>query len=239
MVGFILDEGEIYWLSMGILVAALSIIAASIVFGRILYQDVTKKFLDYLKMFEDPTKLFDTFREFLERTNEFWTTYGQIALATFIVAILAVLLLTRTVSQEAGLPILSAISGFAIAKGASINRSLPPSQSRSHSSSKSPEGNDKGKGDGDNGSGSPEHGSLPSTTEKIAETVSDSSIGDNKTLNGSPLLLGVIPETGKITEYTHAVVIDGSVLYKRGYHHGDDIGELVVRQEVNKPADIK
>jgi len=49
----------------------------------------------------------------------------------------------------------------------------------------------------------------------------------------------VIPETGKITEYTHAVVIDGSVLYKRGYHHGDDIGELVVRQEVNKPADIK
>jgi len=65
MVGFILDEGEIYWLSMGILVAALSIIAASIVFGRILYQEVTKKFLDYLKMFEDPTN-------YLTHLENFW-----------------------------------------------------------------------------------------------------------------------------------------------------------------------
>ncbi len=56
--------------------------------------------------------------ETLERRNDFWITYGQMSICIFIVGILAILLLTKTITAEAGLPILSAISGFAIAKGA-------------------------------------------------------------------------------------------------------------------------
>lgn len=69
--------------------------------------------------------------EFLEKRNDFWTYYGQIIICIFIVAILAILLLTGKISAEAGLPILSAISGFAIAKGGSgrnkSNDNLPNS----------------------------------------------------------------------------------------------------------------
>ncbi len=45
------------------------------------------------------------------------SAYGQIILAIFVVMIIAILLITKTISTEAGLPILSAIAGFAIAKG--------------------------------------------------------------------------------------------------------------------------
>jgi hypothetical protein len=60
--------------------------------------------------------------EWLQKRNEFWTTYVQVLIAALIVIVLAILLLTKTISAEAGLPILSAVSGFAIAKSASTNR---------------------------------------------------------------------------------------------------------------------
>ncbi len=59
-----------------------------------------------------------SYAEYLQKRNDFWTSYGQIILALFIVIVLAILMLTKTISGEAGLPLLSAISGFAIAKGA-------------------------------------------------------------------------------------------------------------------------
>jgi hypothetical protein len=58
--------------------------------------------------------------DFSEKRNDFWTAYGQIIICVFIVCIIALLLLTKVISAEAGLPILSAISGFAIAKGSNI-----------------------------------------------------------------------------------------------------------------------
>jgi hypothetical protein len=58
----------------------------------------------------------DSVSNYRERRNEYWTTYGQIILSIFIVALLTVLLLTKTINADAGLPILSGISGFAIAK---------------------------------------------------------------------------------------------------------------------------
>ena len=57
-----------------------------------------------------------------QNLNVFWLSYGQVVIAMFVVLILAILLLTRTVSAEAGLPILSAMSGYAIAKGVSSAR---------------------------------------------------------------------------------------------------------------------
>lgn len=56
------------------------------------------------------------YQAYLEKRNDFWEHYGQVALAVLIVTVLAVLLLTKTISAEAGLPILSAVAGFAIAK---------------------------------------------------------------------------------------------------------------------------
>jgi hypothetical protein len=72
------------------------------------------------------------YQNYLEKRNDFWEHYGQVALAVLIVVVLAVLLLTKVISAEAGLPILSAVAGFAIAKtsgsGSSGRRPEPPPQ---------------------------------------------------------------------------------------------------------------
>lgn len=77
-----------------------------------------------------PRYLHDSYTEYLQRRNEFWTTYGQVLIAVLIVVVLAILLLTKTISAEAGLPILSGISGFAIAKGVSGSKSASIPQNR-------------------------------------------------------------------------------------------------------------
>jgi len=71
--------------------------------------------------------LLEAYTEHLQRRNEFWTSYGQIIVAVLIIIVLTILLLTRSISAEAGLPILSGISGFAIAKSVSVSRTGPPS----------------------------------------------------------------------------------------------------------------
>lgn len=58
-----------------------------------------------------------TYGEYLARRNEFWLTYGQITVAILLLIVVTVLLLTKTIDPDAGLPILSGITGFAIAKG--------------------------------------------------------------------------------------------------------------------------
>lgn len=68
----------------------------------------------------------EAYTEHLQRRNEFWTSYGQTIVAVLMIIVLTILLLTRTISAEAGLPILSGISGFAIAKSVSGSRSAPP-----------------------------------------------------------------------------------------------------------------
>ena len=71
-----------------------------------------------------PQHLAGAYSNYLERRNEFWTTFGQVVIAIVIVVILSILLLTKAISAEAGLPILSGISGFAIAKGVSGAKSI-------------------------------------------------------------------------------------------------------------------
>jgi hypothetical protein len=63
--------------------------------------------------------------QYLENRTEFWLAFGQIIVAVLLIAVLAILLITKTINAEAGLPILSAIAGFAIAKGVSLSRSGP------------------------------------------------------------------------------------------------------------------
>lgn len=71
-----------------------------------------------------PRYLSDSYAEHLQRRNEFWTAYGQVILAVLIIVVLSILLITRTISAEAGLPILSAITGFAIAKGVDAKKTV-------------------------------------------------------------------------------------------------------------------
>lgn len=68
----------------------------------------------------------DAYSEQLQRRSEFWTSYSQIIVAALIIIVLTILLLTCSISAEAGLPVLSGISGFAIAKSVSVSRSCSP-----------------------------------------------------------------------------------------------------------------
>ncbi len=77
-----------------------------------------------------PRYIHDSYTEYLQRRNEFWTAFGQILIAVLIVIVLSILLMTKTISAEAGLPILSGISGFAIAKGVSAGKNLSIPQER-------------------------------------------------------------------------------------------------------------
>lgn len=72
----------------------------------------------------DSTSIKEISSQFFTRRNEFWTIIGQFAIAIFLVATLTILLLTKTVSAEAGLPIFSGIAGFSIAKGVSTIHNL-------------------------------------------------------------------------------------------------------------------
>lgn len=69
------------------------------------------------------------YAEHLARRNEFWVSYGQVTVAVLLLIVVTVLLLTRTIDPDAGLPILSGIAGFAIAKttGSSSGVSVKPS----------------------------------------------------------------------------------------------------------------
>lgn len=68
----------------------------------------------------------DMYKGFLRERNDFWDKYGQVLIAISIIVVLTVLLLTRTISPEAGLPVLSGVGGFAIAKSTNLNSSNRP-----------------------------------------------------------------------------------------------------------------
>jgi hypothetical protein len=62
-----------------------------------------------------------------ERLTEAWWSYGHFGISIFLVFCVTVLLILRVISAEAGLTILSGISGFAVARGnARDNRPFAP-----------------------------------------------------------------------------------------------------------------
>lgn len=70
--------------------------------------------------------ILDALIAIFERRNDLWSSYGQLSVAVLVATLLTVLLLTRVISAEAGLPILSGISGFALANAGAQRRSRPP-----------------------------------------------------------------------------------------------------------------
>lgn len=57
--------------------------------------------------------------EWTAKQNDVWTSYGQFILSAFVIAVVTIMLLTKAISPEAGLPILAGVGGFAIGKSTS------------------------------------------------------------------------------------------------------------------------
>lgn len=127
-VAFEFNDG-VFWLSIAIGVLGIAALYGVFRFGKDIYNKTCwdsfrvkeHRLLDWL-LNNHPTPselkaLVDSYSDHRERRNEFWAIYSQVVIAILIVLILSILLITRTISAEAGLPILSAVSGFAIAKG--------------------------------------------------------------------------------------------------------------------------
>ena len=124
---------EIFWLCVLTVAIGVAVVWAIVWFGRRIFSDGQHEFWGLARFIDFwrqqnirpnlPRYFVDALAESLQRRNEFWITYGQVILSTLIIIILSILLLTKTVSAEAGLPLLSAVSGFAIAKGVNSNRS--------------------------------------------------------------------------------------------------------------------
>ena len=128
-----------FWLSIALILGGAGAIFAVYKFGknlsaRELQNWFHKNFYFWLK--KDPSsydrkqalqEFSDIYRGYLRERNDFWEKYGQVIVAIVIIVVLAVLLITKTISPEAGLPILSAVGGFAIAKTASVSNQNRPS----------------------------------------------------------------------------------------------------------------
>ncbi|CAN7427574.1 hypothetical protein [Polaromonas sp. LjRoot131] len=129
----VLSADQVFWLCLIVGALGIGLVWAIVWFGRRMFDESQydfwglAKFLDFWKQQNIrpnlPRYFVDALTESLQRRNEFWMTYGQIVVAVLIIIILTILLLTKTISAEAGLPLLSAVSGFAIAKGVNSNRS--------------------------------------------------------------------------------------------------------------------
>ncbi len=134
-IAFALNDGA-FWLSIFFGVLGIIVIAGVIWFGKQIY---TATLWDAIRVKEsrlidmllgnsphnsanELKALVDSYADHRDKRNEFWSIYGQTVLAVFIVITLAILMITKTISAEAGLPILSAVSGFAIAKGTSSGK---------------------------------------------------------------------------------------------------------------------
>lgn len=140
-----MNDNYIFWICIILGIIVLLILAGLILFGTVLmkrsiwhrnghpyWEEVIFHLFDKdPNRFRDiPQHLENVYTEYLQRRNEFWTAYGQIIIAVLIALVLTILLLTKTISAEAGLPILSGISGFAIAKGVSGSKSISVPQDR-------------------------------------------------------------------------------------------------------------
>jgi hypothetical protein len=131
-----MNEPTVLWLSLSILIFGTVGIVAVFIFGLMVFNSWRRRHIaDFenlvLRILHEPPRrstgeaarlAADSLADYRERRNEFWTTYGQVALSVFIVTVLTILLLTKTIEADAGLPILSGIAGFAIAKTVSTGK---------------------------------------------------------------------------------------------------------------------
>lgn len=126
-------ESQEFWLSIFVILGGAGAILASYHFGKSLSdKELGHWFHEYWICWFDKSasqqerkqaldEFSEAYRGYLRERNDFWEKYGQITISVVIIVVLAVLLLTKTITPEAGLPILSAVGGFAIAKTANVS----------------------------------------------------------------------------------------------------------------------
>ncbi|QVL42620.1 MAG: hypothetical protein KFB92_14380 [Alcanivorax sp.] len=131
-------ESQEFWLSIAVIIGGAGAIWAAYKFGKSLSErELSHWFHEYwVYWFDKNSNQYDrklalqefseAYRGYLRERNDFWEKYGQVTVSVAIIVVLAVLLLTKTISPEAGLPILSAVGGFAIAKTANVSNQNRP-----------------------------------------------------------------------------------------------------------------
>lgn len=126
------DQMVRFVLAVVVVLTGVAFLTGLFVFGKRLFENAPERHFfaelyHYLRHFPPGPRwprawlegVFASYDGYLDKRNDFWQYFGQVALAVLIVVVLAVLLLTKVIiSAEAGLPILSAVAGFAIAKTA-------------------------------------------------------------------------------------------------------------------------
>lgn len=140
-----MNETHILWICILVGMFSLAVVAGIVWFGFAIFRlRIAGRFCDHPFLeelfqhwmkgpppYDDiPRHLAESYSEYLTRRNEFWNTYGQVLIAILIVTVLTILLLAKAISAEAGLPILSGVSGFAIAKGVSGAKTISVPQER-------------------------------------------------------------------------------------------------------------
>jgi len=120
----------IFWVIVIVSLIALLVLACFLFFGLLLsrlrlWRDGWERELIHYWMNRRPPDygtVQNIIEDYFNRRNEFWTLYGQFVLSLFVILCVTILLLTRVITADAGLPILSGIGGFAIGKNISAGR---------------------------------------------------------------------------------------------------------------------
>jgi hypothetical protein len=116
-------------LSLAVMVFAVMVLILVYVFGRTIFfggfgrnDEYWDYFFRYIvKSFPPGSHLYSeifkgSVEPILEKRNDFWSVFGQLYISIFLIAAITVLLLTKTINADAGLPLLSAIVAFAVAR---------------------------------------------------------------------------------------------------------------------------
>jgi uncharacterized membrane protein YhaH (DUF805 family) len=110
-------------LSLAVMIFAIFAMVLVYVFGQaIFFGRWHGRFWDYFWELlhsgqrPNPETLKTSVEIYLEKRNDFWSVFGQLYISIFLIAAITVLLLTKTINADAGLPLLSAIVAFGLAK---------------------------------------------------------------------------------------------------------------------------
>ena len=116
-------------LSFAVMVFAIIVLVLVYIFGTAIYYGMpAHRAWEYFwdRWHHDPKFTPDLVKSslssYLERTNDYWSIFGQMYISIVLISAITVLLLTKTISAEAGLPLLSAIVAFAVARTSDKSR---------------------------------------------------------------------------------------------------------------------
>jgi hypothetical protein len=119
-------------LSLAVMIFAVIAMVLVYLFGQAIFFGINGRFFD--KFWEYFWKLLpgglrpypeifkSTVETYFEKRNDLWSVFGQLYISIFLIAAITVLLLTKTINADAGLPLLSAIVAFALARTSDRSR---------------------------------------------------------------------------------------------------------------------